>query len=68
VASQPGATLQSPSTNCTRRTCGASSRTRRQPALRARAAVKGTLMSIWITSTPIERAKATESSVEPEST
>ena len=46
----------------------AMARTRRQPALRASAAVNGTAGSSTMTSTPIARAMSTEPSVEPEST
>ena len=52
VAIQPGCTSQSPSTNCTK----PSPDSRASPALRARAAVKGWVMSSATTSAPAARA------------
>ena len=59
---------QSPSTNCTSSTSGQTFLSRSRPALRARAAVKGIDVSRSTTSAPMDRAIATLSSLEPEST
>ena len=67
-SSQPSATSQSPSRNCTKHTPESICNSRSNPAFRARAAVNGMDMSRSTTSMLRDRASATLSSVEPEST